>query len=1084
MAQPPALYTLIVMVLCPNCGTENAAGAKFCNECGNRFDAPVIPAREVRKTVTILFTDLAGSTALGERMDPEALRSLMGRYFGAMRPIIERHGGTVEKFIGDAIMAVFGIPILHEDDALRAVRAAHEMRGQLELLNLELEQETGLRIENRTGVNTGQVVAGDPSAGQTLVTGDAVNTAARLEQAAGPTEILFGSLTYKLVRDAVQVERLAGIDAKGKALPVAAWRLIGVTQGAEAHIRRLDAPMVGRERELGRLRDVWTDVVTERKPYLFTVLGSAGVGKSRLVGEFRHGLGSEATMLRGRCLPYGEGITYWPLTEIVRAAASIDDDDSVEEAMQKIGSLAARHADGQVIAERISTAVGVSSEAAPQEELFWAVRKLFESLAADRPLTVVFDDIHWAEATLLDLIEHIVDWSRDAPILLVCMARPELLEDRPTWGGGKLNAQTILLEPLGTVAAESLIDALPGGAAVPQVLRVRIAEAAEGNPLYVEEMMASLVEEGHLQEVGGDWVATEGAFALAVPPSIGALVAARLERLPSDERLVAERGSVAGRVFERSAVAALTAEPDRPGVTTSLMSLVRKELVRPEPRNGSGGSGGSGGDEAFRFRHLLIRDAAYEALPKVERAELHAGFADWLIERSGDRVPESGAVVGYHLEQAFLYRAELGRHDAAARELGRRASDQLLSAAEQAIAREDRPAAAGFYRRALDLRTLSPHEELATLERMARIQEASGHVDDALATLAQAQAIAAAQADVSAGLRLRAKTIDARTWSEPEAIDELAELLPELEQVADRAGDAEGRRYASLIRATLAINGLRWDDGLEAARRTASEATASGDPLDGRFAVATTLLCLAPSSVSATDALNEARAILATAPGPSTAAQARSAEAALLVLVGDRSGAQDSFSQVRSLRMDLDETMALGSDLGQYAGALLAVGADVEAKEMAMEGAELLAAAGDEYQRLTLVALQVDAMARLAEDIDSVTDLLEEVARAAESDAYTQTISRRAGARQALAQGDLEGGARLASEALALLVTAQAPLEEAEAMMVLAEVALARGLPSEAAEHMREAQRAYAAKGAAAAVGRIAGLAAARGLPV
>lgn len=1066
------------MVLCPNCGTENAAGAKFCNECGNRFDAPVVQAREVRKIVTIMFTDLAGSTALGERMDPEALRNLMGRYFAAMRPIIDRHGGTVEKFIGDAIMAVFGIPILHEDDALRAVRAAQEMREQLELLNMELERETGLRIENRTGVNTGQVVAGDPTAGQTLVTGDAVNTAARLEQAAGPTEILLGSLTYRLVRDAVQVERLPGIDAKGKALPVAAWRLIGVTRGAEAHIRRLDAPMVGRERELDRLRDVWTDVATERKPYLFTVLGSAGVGKSRLVGEFRHSLGTDATMLRGRCLPYGEGITYWPLAEIVRGAASIDDDDTVEGAMAKIRSLTAGHDDGQIIAERISTAVGVSPEAAPQEELFWAVRKLFERLAADRPLTIVFDDIHWAEPTLLDLIEHIVDWSRDAPILLVCMARPELLEDRPTWGGGKLNAQTILLEPLGTVAAESLIDALPGGVAVPHALRVRIAEAAEGNPLYVEEMMASLVEEGHLRQVDGDWVAGQEAFDLVVPPSIGALVSARLERLPSDERLVAERASVAGRVFERGAVTALTAEAERPRVTTSLMSLVRKELVRPEPRNGTGG------DEAFRFRHLLIRDAAYEALPKVERAELHAGFADWLIDRSGDRLHESGAVVGYHLEQAFLYRAELGRHDAAARELGRRASDQLLLAAHQAVAREDRPAAAGFYRRALDLHALSPHEELTTLERLARIQESSGHVEDALATLAQAQAIAAAQADESAGLRLRAKTIDARTWSEPEAIDELAELLPELERVAERGSDIEARSYAGMVRATLAINGLRWDDGLRAARRLAVDAKATDDPLDDRFALATTLLCLTPGSVMASEALKEARVILASAPGPSTAAQARAAEAALLVLIGDRVAAQESLSQVRSLRMELDETMPLGSDLGQFAGALLAVGDDRNAREVAREGAELLAAAGDEYQRLTLVALQVDAMTRLGEDADAVGGLLEEAARAAESDAYTQTICRRAGARQALALGDLERAARLASEALALLAEAQAPLEEAEARIALAEVALANGLQTQAVEHIRVAQRAYSEKGAMAALARVDGLAAARGLLV
>jgi class 3 adenylate cyclase len=298
------------MTACPNCGFQNAEGVKFCAECGEKLSAASAAARETRRTVTVLFADVTGSTALGEQLDPESLRALMGRYFAAMKEIVERHGGTVEKFIGDAVMAVFGIRTLHEDDALRAVRAAADIRDTLAALNEELRQSRGLAVVFRTGVNTGEVVAGDPSAGQTLVTGDTVNTAARLEQAAPPGEILLGQATYRLVRDAVVAERVAPIEAKGKAVPVPAYRLVSVISGAAGHARRLDAPMVGRDRELRLLTDAFDRAVADRASQLVTVLGTAGVGKSRLVQEFRERIESRAIFLVGRCLSYGEGITY------------------------------------------------------------------------------------------------------------------------------------------------------------------------------------------------------------------------------------------------------------------------------------------------------------------------------------------------------------------------------------------------------------------------------------------------------------------------------------------------------------------------------------------------------------------------------------------------------------------------------------------------------------------------------------------------------------------------------------------------------------------------------------------------------
>jgi len=333
-------------------------------------------------------------------------------------------------------------PHAHEDDALRAVRAAAEMRDALEALNRELEAERGIRIAVRTGVNTGEVVAGDPAAGQTLVTGDTVNTAARLEQAAGAGEILLGEVTQRLVRDAVTVEPVPPVDAKGKVLPVAAVRLLSVTKGAEAHSRRLDAPLVGRERELGRLRDAFHSSVSERASQLFTLLGTAGVGKSRLVAEFTASVSAEATVLRGRCLPYGEGITYWPVGEVVRGAAGITDTDTGDEARSKLQALLEGERDADTLAARVASAIGLSTDPAPQEEIFWAVRKLLEHLARQRPPRRGVGRL--AEQTFLELIEHIADLSRNAPLLLLCPARPELLDTRPGWGGGKLNATTIL----------------------------------------------------------------------------------------------------------------------------------------------------------------------------------------------------------------------------------------------------------------------------------------------------------------------------------------------------------------------------------------------------------------------------------------------------------------------------------------------------------------------------------------------------------------------------------------------------------------------------------------------------------------
>jgi class 3 adenylate cyclase/tetratricopeptide (TPR) repeat protein len=598
-----------------------------------------------RKTVTVLFSDVVDSTPLGESLDPEQLRALMSRYFAAMRAVIERHGGSVEKYIGDAIMAVFGIPHVHEDDALRAVRAAHEMRAALATLNRELPDELSIR----TGLATGEVVTGE---GDTLVTGDTVNLAARLEQAAGSDEILIAESTQQLVRDAVVAEQVEPLMLKGKKEAVVAWRVTDVRAGVLGRARRFATTVVGREDELAVLRQAYVRALASRGCHLVTVLGTAGVGKSRLAQEFLRSISDEASILIGRCLPYGEGITFWPLREVVHTLGDL--------------RIYVDEADAAVI----ETAVGARDMQVAPEETARSVRRLIEAVARDWPLALVFEDIHWAEPAMLDLIDHVASTARDSAILLLCLARPELLDDRSSWGGGKVNATTMLLEPLDAEQSDRLVANLAG--LLEPKTRQSITEVAEGNPLFLEEMVAMVVDEG----------ATG-----VVPPTINALLAARLELLDDPERATLAVAAVVGRFFSADAVVELVGESAR----SSLALLEQKDLIRSQRVTFTTG-------DAYRFRHILIRDAAYEALSKAERADLHERLAVWLDATGEQREVEE--LVGWHLERAFALKRDLGTADT---ELAGRAYGSLVRVGRRALGRGDITAGVSLLQRALAL---------------------------------------------------------------------------------------------------------------------------------------------------------------------------------------------------------------------------------------------------------------------------------------------------------------------------------------------------------------------------------------------
>jgi class 3 adenylate cyclase len=671
------------MQTCPACGQENPDGFRLCGMCGASLIATAAPAREERKVVTVLFTDLVGSTERAEGLDPEDVRATLSAYYTQLRAELERHGGTVEKFIGDAVMAVFGAPIAHEDDAERAVRAALAIRDSI-----------GEELQIRTAVNTGEALVAlgaKPGEGDAMVAGDVVNTAARLQSAAPVNGILVGEGTYRATRHAIDYREAPAVEAKGKSEPVKVWEALAARSRFGSDVeQKLRTPLVGRQRERDLLADALTRARTEQSVQLVTLVGVPGIGKSRLVAELFQITDADEDIIswrQGRSLPYGERVSFWALGEIVKAHAGILESDDAATAEEKligmVETLGEDDAERDWLARQTRPLVGLEgAERAEREEAFAAWRRLLEAAAEQRPLVLVFEDLHWADDGLLDFVDHLADWATTVPLLIVATARPELLDRRPGWGGGKRNAFTLSIGALSDEETAVLLQRLLDRAVIDADAQRAVLQRAEGNPLYAEEYARMLAE-----HEGGE---------LTLPETVQGLIAARIDGLAPEEKALLQDASVIGKVFWPGAV---------PGADErTLHALERKEFVRRDRRSSIAG------ETQYAFLHALVRDVAYGQIPRAERADKHRRAAEWIASLAGDRTEDHAEMLAHHYHEALRLAEAAGRDTAALRGPARQA---FAEGAQRALSLGAGPAALDLAIEALALSEESDPERPA-----------------------------------------------------------------------------------------------------------------------------------------------------------------------------------------------------------------------------------------------------------------------------------------------------------------------------------------------------------------------------------
>jgi class 3 adenylate cyclase/ATP/maltotriose-dependent transcriptional regulator MalT len=952
---------------------------------------------ESRKTVTVLFCDLVAYTELAERLDPEALRHLMLRFFEQAAAVIERHGGTVEKFVGDEVMAVFGVPVVHEDDPLRAARAAVAVQECV----AELDRNSAVRLEVRIGINTGEVMTGDASAGHGFVSGDAVAVGKRLEQAAAPGEIVVGEATHRLIGHAVEATQLEPLALKGKTGAAVAFRLESVDPAATAIPRRDDTPLVGQEEELRRLRAAYSEAASHGVR-LVTVVGDSGIGKSRLARELLTGLEGEASIVVASCPPYGEGTTFSPIREAFRTAGR---DESV--------------LDGS------------------SYEVFAATRSLFEELAAQQPLLAVFDDVHWAEETLLDLIEHLSVRLGPAPVLLLCLARPELAERRPQWVTQP--ESTLRLDALSEGDARGLLDALDA----PPAVRERIAELAEGNPLFIEQLAAFAGEEGENVKLSD---------------SIRGVLHSRLDRLDLEERAVLERAAVIGRSFSLETVLQLMPRAESEPAQARVFELVRRGLIRPDV---------SIPGDGFRFQHALIREAVYEAMPKAVRADLHETVAARLDE--SDAEP---AVVGFHLEHACRLRAELGLRDV---DLRKRAGHLLHVAAEETLSRTDAPATISLLERA---RTLLPAEDPefpAALTGLGVARLMGGDLPGAESALTEAVGAAVALGLRAEELKARIELQFVRAFAEETPVEESVNLAETAIAELEPLGDELALARAWWLRSSGDLAACRWRARGEAIERALEHARRAQAGIE---MVGTLAGLLAQALYYGPTPVDEAVTRVTNLPtdlglDPPLRGAVHTSLAGLLALRGDIDDARRLFRDAAAtyeefgLRFRRASQAFVGAQIELLAGDVTAAEQQLRASSGAFD--EIGAATSATTHR----AFLAEVVVRLGR-LDDAEALAQQVAaEAARDEVITQVLWRCALARIRAREGSAAEALRLAAEARSLLPHAEFPQLSIRTLTAAAEAAGAADDRGEIDRLLAEARTIADAKGAIASIAQL-----------
>ena len=990
----------------------------------------VPPLREpvrARRPTTVVFADVVDSTALGELLDPESVHRILERFSGIAQTILGRHGGEIEKFIGDAVVGFFGLTELHEDDALRAVRAAVELRDAVAALRDELVRSSGIEFAISIGVNSGDVFVGGGEGREIFATGDSVNVAARLEQEAEAWEILLGDRTYRLVEADVRAEPLEPFEVKGRSAAVQAWRLLELAE--PEHVAAPTTPFVGRKREQDALREAFARSREQQACRLSTIVGPAGIGKTRIARELVAEGRQAATVAIGRCLSYGEAITYHPLIEIVRQLAGEDPDEGITKLMGAGG-------DSELVARRMRGLVGLSDETAPAEETFWAVRKLFEAAAAERPLIVVFEDVHWAEPLLLDLIEYLVGSSAGKAIFVLCLARPELLETRPSWAVEDGTRSVVTLEALPEADARRLVESLTSGEVGPRET-ARIVRTAEGNPLFLEQLVATGEERGETA---------------TLPPTIQAVLAARIAGLDPAERTVLERASVAGRNFTWSLVAALLSEGERRTLGEHLMTLVRRQLIQPNPSASSVG-------DAFRFTHVLIQEAAYEGVPKEVRADLH----ERLARRLGSNSEGEDEIVGFHLEQSYRCRAELGLVGERERQLAAEAAARLEAAGHKAFVLGDPQACGNLLGRAASLLPPDDPTRLALLPTLGAALLEAGQLAEADRILTEAIERSAGDELLHARARVEEQLVRLQTHTGAIAdVQRVADAcLDVFEEHADDFGQIRAwslKAFSSWIGGQGAKADEAWRRGAEHARR-AGERRELFEILDWRASAAV----FGPTPVDEAiqlclDIREQVRS------SPVAVAETLHPLAVLHAMRGEFDDARSLVREGNAIIEDLGRMYSAGLSHHEALVEMLAGQPDV-AEDRLRRAYETLDEMGEKTLLATTAAMLAQAI--YAQDRPQEAWRFCEVSRgvAADEDLSAQVVGRGTSAKILARQGRGDEAEALAREAVELAASTDFLTHHGQAFLDLAEVLQLNRLAEEAESALRAGLELYERKG-------------------